>query len=56
MLDYVINEIRTSEWADEGYILYGTNIYLKKYKQKQLMQFLDLLKEYSYVFVSCKQG
>ena len=56
ILDYVINEIRTSEWADEEYILYGTNIYLKNINKKQLMQFLDLLKEYSYVFVSCKQG
>jgi len=56
LLDYVINEIRTSEWADEGYILYGTNIYLKNINKKQLMQFLNLLKEYSYVFVSCKQG
>ena len=30
-LDYIINKIKTSEWADEGYILYRTNIYFKKY-------------------------
>ena len=54
ILDYVINEIRTSEYKD--YILYGTNIYLKNIKRKELMQFLNLLKQYSYVFVSCKQG
>ena len=56
ILDYVINEIRTSEWADEGYILYETNTYLKNINKKQLIQFLYLLKDYSYIFVSCKQG
>jgi len=56
ILYYVINEIRTSKWADEGYILCRTNIYLKNINKKQLMKFLNLLKEHSYVFVSCKQG
>ena len=56
ILDYVINEIRTSKWANKGIILYGTNTPLNKITGKQLMNFLQLLKQYSQMFVSCKQG
>lgn len=56
ILDYVINEIKTSEWAENNYILYGTNKYLKNINKKDFIKFLILLQSYCQNFVSCKQG
>ena len=56
-LDYVINEIKTSKWSTSGkYYLYNTNIPLKKITGKQFIDFLKVLRQYSQVFVGCKQG
>lgn len=56
-LNYVINEIKTSEWGtSEEYYLYNTNILLKNITGNQFIVFLKRLRQYSQVFVGCQQG
>jgi hypothetical protein len=56
-LEYVINEIKTSEWGtSEKYYLYNTNILLKNITGNQFIVFLKRLRQYSHIFVGCKQG
>lgn len=55
ILNFVINEIKTSEWAEKNYILYGTNIYLKNINKKEFLKFLNILKKHTKYYVSCKQ-
>lgn len=54
ILNYVVNEIRTSEWQDT--LLYGTQIRLKNVTNMQFLKFLELLKKYARDFVGCRQG
>lgn len=55
-LNYIIDEIKTSIYADENYILYGTDIYLKNITKKQFITFLNQLIDHAQIFVGCKQG
>ena len=56
-LNYVINEIKTSEWGtSEEYYLYNTDVLLKNITGEQFIDFLKHLRKYSQVFVGCTQG